>query len=583
VKEKGRWSLDAIQLEQWIDVEILAQSDTITVLLQGHRIATLQGLDLHPLLGGSPNNTGSVAFGGPCHWVAWYRNLTVHGLDGTLLYENDMLIENRDRTLSDFQVGTNALACTIDGAKRDRACFGGDLHVMGRSIAYSTMDFAAVAGSIQLLASHQTSDGYLGNLAPIQAPSHESTAEPPTYAFYSLTYAFLLAVAIKDHWMHTGDEKVRSKYSNKLDRLVNFAEGFVNDHGVLAAPPPISMHWFPMGGPIFGPSGALNIAYYDALQAIATLTPNAEMGSKYMSKAETLKEHILETFYDSSSGVFHLGTSLPAEGICQDVKGYAMTTDLIPPHANDLKHLSDPGSNLPRAFRGLNNWDTANVVSPYAAGFAVEGLFHREAGTSALDLLQRVWGPMADPNNRNYSGGHWEAMKPDGTPHGHDTSLMHGWSTWPVFLMPRYLAGLHPIGAGWKVFGVAPVLAGLEAVECSLETVAGTVQVDLKIDEGAGHGAIRVLAPYGTRFRLQAPKGWTVMGPDECEGTGDWTKFFMSKKGIAARPESKNAKLTLSTATSVESEDKLPPQDKSGRKRYGRVRNFLLQLKAAIC
>jgi len=102
---------------------------------------------------------------------------------------------------------------------------------------------------------------------------------------------------------------------------------------------------------------------------------------------------------------------------------------------------------------------------------------------------------MADLSNPNYSGGHWAARKPDGTPHSHDTSLMHGWSTWPVFLMLRHLAGPHAIEAGWKVFGVAPVLAGLEKVERSLETVAGTVKVDMNIDEGAGHGAITVLAP----------------------------------------------------------------------------------------
>lgn len=32
--------------------------------------------------------------------------------------------------------------------------------------------------------------------------------EPSTYAFYSLTYAMLLVVAIKDFWLHSGDEGV---------------------------------------------------------------------------------------------------------------------------------------------------------------------------------------------------------------------------------------------------------------------------------------------------------------------------------------------------------------------------------------
>lgn len=240
VASKGQWPVDDTLLSGWLDVETVTLGNTVTVSIQGHELAVIKDLDIHPLLGGSSNNTGSVAFGGPCHWIAQYRHVTVHSPDGSVLYKNDMLLQNRDRTLADFQVGTNALDCTIDGAKRDRACFGGDLHVMGRSIAHSTMDFKAVAGSIQLLTSHQTSDGFLGNLCPIQAPVHDGNDEPPTYAFYSLTYALLLVVAIKDYWMHTGDDELRLQCMGALERLMSFTERFTNDEGVLAAPPPLS-------------------------------------------------------------------------------------------------------------------------------------------------------------------------------------------------------------------------------------------------------------------------------------------------------------------------------------------------------
>jgi len=84
---------------------------------------------------------------------------------------------------------------------------------------------------------------------------------------------------------------------------------------------------------------------------------------------------MLKTFYNNSSSVFQFGKSLPTDGICQDIKAYATTTNLIPPHARDVQHLADPDYNLPRAFRGLNHWDAANVISPYATGFAVEALF----------------------------------------------------------------------------------------------------------------------------------------------------------------------------------------------------------------
>lgn len=240
IAEKGRWPLGNISCEGWLHIKTIASGTKVTILVQDQVVAVIEDLDIHPLLGGSPNNTGSIAFGGPCHWIAQYRHLKVVGPKDHVLYENNMLLQNRERTLGDFQVGTNALSCTIDGAKRDRACFGGDLHVMGRSIAHSTMNFEAIAGSIELLTSHQTSAGYLGNLCPIQAPLHDGEDDPPTYAFYSLTYALLLVVSIKDYWMHSGDEKTRSKCFGALDRLMSFAERFIDDSGVLSAPPPLS-------------------------------------------------------------------------------------------------------------------------------------------------------------------------------------------------------------------------------------------------------------------------------------------------------------------------------------------------------
>ncbi|KAF2623268.1 glycoside hydrolase family 78 protein [Macroventuria anomochaeta] len=519
VAEKGRWSIGNLNLNGWLNVETVTRGSTVTVSVQGRQFPLIENLDIRPILGGSANNTGSVAFGGPCQWIGLYRHLEVHDAEGKALYENALLLDDKERTLADFQVGTNALACTIDGAKRDRACFGGDLYVMGRSIAHSTMTFEAIAGSIELLTSHQTSDGYLGNLCPIQAPVHDSHEEPPTYAFYSLSYALLLVVAIKDYWLHTGDEKTRTRCLQPLKKLMTYTEQHVSQ-GVVIAPPPLS---------IFGASSALNNAYYEALQAMSILSTDAATTDKYLLQAHKLKANMRRHFYDPFTGIYHLDKSLPASGICQDVKAHAITLDLLPHHTDDLEHLTDPASDLPRAFRGLGHWDVANVTSPYATGFAVEALFSRDRGTEAVKLIERVWGPMADTTSPDYSGGHWEAMKPDGTPHGHDTSLMHGWSTWPVSLLPRYLAGLQPIEPGWKSFSIAPVLTGLTDIKCTLVTVAGTVGVELEIDEADGHGALKVLAPYGVRARLQSPQGWVIQGPEVVEGTGVWQKFFLSK------------------------------------------------------
>lgn len=253
-KSRGIWNIETsgARLDDWNSVRTIASGSSVMVEINGIEIASVHDLDIHPMLGGCSNNSGSVAFGGPQGYIALYRSLKVTDPAGQLLYENDFLLRNKDRTLRDFQVGTNALSCTVDGAKRDRAVFGGDLFVMGRSIYYSTGNLKAALGSIRLLTSHQMENGYLGNLCPIQAPVHEEASEPPTYAFYSLSYALLLVIAIKDYWMHSGDSDTVCSIWTRLEKLISFTENFLDERGLVMAPPPLSMDWFPMGGPIFG-------------------------------------------------------------------------------------------------------------------------------------------------------------------------------------------------------------------------------------------------------------------------------------------------------------------------------------------
>lgn len=311
---------------------------------------------------------------------------------------------------------------------------------------------------------------------------------------------------------------------------------------------------------------------------MASLSTSTVSKEKYLLQARHLKQDIVRHFYDPSTGVYRLSKSLPAGGICQDAKAHALTLDILPSHCDDLEHLTDPDSNLPRAFRGLNHWDVANVASPYGTGFAVEALLGRDRGVEAVKLIERVWGPMADITSPNYSGGHWEALKPDGTPHGHDTSLMHGWSTWPVFLLPRYLAGLQPTEPGWKSFSVTPVLAGLTDIKCILETVAGTIGVELDVDETNGHGALKVLSPYGVRARLQAPQGWVIQGPDSVEGTGAWQKFFLSKAS-----SSKNSDTTSTTQTmDAPSENPCISREQQNNSLLGRIRSSLSRFTAVL-
>ncbi|KAH7473275.1 hypothetical protein FOMA001_g11890 [Fusarium oxysporum f. sp. matthiolae] len=531
--EKGSWQLpEALDLSGWLTIETVAVEDHVTVTIEGHEVATVRDIYVKAMLGNSLVNTGSVAFGGPPGWVALYRDLSVTDLGGLALYENSLLHAEAERTYGDFQVGTNKLACIIDGAKRDRASFGGDAFVTGRSIAYSTADFEVWKGTIQLLLSHQTKDGYLGNLCPIQAPEHDGVDDPPYYGHYSLTYALLLVVSIKDYWLHSGDWSLVKKSYGQLQRQMEFTKGFLNSDGLVQAPPYLSMTWFPMGGPVFGVSTGVNLAYLDALNAMASMSPDSKTASEYSHQAANLKQALIHMLWNNEQGTVRPALSLDPDGVFQDVNAYAATLGVSTDHPKVVEGVFPASESLPFAFRGLDKWDKFALTSPYASGFALEALLAKNEGIKARELLSQVWGVMADQDSPNYSGAHWEAMKTDGSPFNHDVSLAHGWSSWPVFLLPRYLAGVYPLEAGWKRIGVEPVLAGLEAVRYSLETPQGHLSVVVHINEEGGKGSVKIVVPQGSTAVVRPPKSWVLENDAVIQGSGTEVSVKLSKYGL---------------------------------------------------
>lgn len=251
----------------------------------------------------------------------------------------------------------------------------------------------------------------------------------------------------------------------------------------------------------------MNLAYHDALRAALAMTNCQGHREKLSLKADNLKTSILKHLWNPQLNTMRMGTALPGDGQCLGTNGYAATLGLAQSEA--VTSCLGSSESTPLAFKGLGHWDSTGVVSPYATGFAVEALFSNQKGREAIALLQTVWGPMADPSDENYSGGHWEAMTADGKPFGHDTSLIHAWSTWPVFLLPQYVVGVKPLEPGWTRLQISPVPCGVGYGIYSNETTAGKVGVEMKMDETAGKLVLSLALPTGIMAEIVAPVGYS--------------------------------------------------------------------------
>jgi Bacterial alpha-L-rhamnosidase C-terminal domain len=267
--------------------------------------------------------------------------------------------------------------------------------------------------------------------------------------------------------------------------------------------------WLPLGGPHFGASGKINLAFYDALKSMSQMSAFLGVKDTFGTRAEDLKKSIVSHLWNAEAGILRMTDTVSPNGICQDINAYSSTLGVSPTHSNTSEILSS-ANQLPLAFKNLERWDKNKIISPLACGFAAEALFSQNEGEKAVQLIEKVWGEMSNPSNLNYSGGHWEAMTEDGSPVHDDTSLVHGWSTWPVFLLPKYLAGLEPLEPGWVKWKVQPILASLESIDVRLATPAGDISVSVRFKEEDGTGEIDLTIPQGTTGGVYPPVGWQV-------------------------------------------------------------------------
>jgi Bacterial alpha-L-rhamnosidase 6 hairpin glycosidase domain len=133
-----------------------------------------------------------------------FRNLLVSDASGSTLLQSTLT----DPSILDaFTTNTNTETTLMDGSKRDRLVWSGDLTVSTPTLYYSSGASDAVAGSLRLHGSYQRSSGQVpGNLPPQLRPGlAPGDAMPDTY-YYSLSYSIYFVTTLYQYYLYTGDK-----------------------------------------------------------------------------------------------------------------------------------------------------------------------------------------------------------------------------------------------------------------------------------------------------------------------------------------------------------------------------------------
>ena len=156
-------------------------------------------LSVTPISGG-----GSIGFAGYDDTEGLFRKLLVTDANGGTLLQSSLT----DPSILDaFTAGTNRLSSIVDGPKRDRLSWSGDLAVSAPTIYYTNNAIDTVAGSLKLFGSFQRSNGRVpGNLPPQLRPGIASGDEISNAYFHSLSYSIHFVTTLYDYYLYTGDK-----------------------------------------------------------------------------------------------------------------------------------------------------------------------------------------------------------------------------------------------------------------------------------------------------------------------------------------------------------------------------------------
>ena len=490
----------------WHTVATAVSSGSITVSLDGTPIATL---DLASLPSGAvAYSAGTVGFREYTGEEASFRDLSIVSSTGSRLYTNAL---DSTAELADFTApGVNALPSVVDGAKRDRAIWVGDLNVEGPTDFYSIDNAAYIKDSLELLGSYQLSSGFVtGTLVPEAVP-RIGPLIPGTTTTYSASYSMYYVTALESYYLYTGDKAFAAKEWPVVQRELAWNAAQLDSNGLFTTDSADGADWDYYDAPKTGEVSEYNILYYQTLLDGAVLAKAAGQPSAaatYTADAAALKTAINTHLYNSGTGLYDLSNTETTQ-VAQDANAMAVLYG-VAPASEDAGILAALKTDLwttsygPTPYSG--NSGDSTIISPFISGFELDARFADNDAVDAETLMETEWGHMIAPGP-DQTGTMWENISTDGAPgNGAGSSLSHGWSTAPLSALSGYVLGVQPATAGYATWTVQPHPGDLTWSKGRVPTPHGDIDVDWTGPSTAARFTMDVTAPAGTTGTIAIP------------------------------------------------------------------------------
>ncbi|KAH7099674.1 Six-hairpin glycosidase [Auriculariales sp. MPI-PUGE-AT-0066] len=389
----------------------------------------------------------------------------------------------------------------VDGAKRDRAVWPGDMGVAVPTAFVSTGDLLATRNSLDtMLTQIDVSTGELPE------------SGPPLNARGSDTYQAWTLIGAHGYVLFSGD----SDWMQANWERYKFAAGFltrkiVAETGLMDVTGRPDWALLDRGGQ--NPKATRCCTRSDISPHLITavlingaeladLVEDVDTAASYRTQAASLKDAYNRILWDDGAGLYR--DNAASSMYPQDGNALAILYNLTTSHEQAL-----------RVSEGLTkNWndigpvtpEVADTISPFISSFELQAHFMLGQDERALDLTRRLWGFLLyDPSMTGSTL--IEGISANGSlayranfGYENDPSFVshsHGWSTGPTSALTFYVLGLRITSPQGKTWEFDPHTSGLPSAEGGFETALGWFGVEWSISDD-GVFTAEVVAPTGT-------------------------------------------------------------------------------------
>ncbi|MGH8024112.1 MAG: family 78 glycoside hydrolase catalytic domain, partial [Limisphaerales bacterium] len=363
-------------------------------------------------------------------------------------------------------------------AQREQLPWLADSWNIGNVLLYNDLDTMIIDKVVRDFAGEQMTNGYIRNVSPGHGfEGADGHGRIPEWAMYWPRLLWR-------QYLFSGDQTLLRQMAPRLARLLDWLKPYQDPATGLLNPRKMWRISEFAGGNM--PSGGYNVAtaceYYENLRiASRVFSALGQTGrsAAYLRQAEKVKSGINSNLLmDSPDGEYYLART-DTHAMYPLASAWPLRFNIEPmaDRSNILATILTPGT---------------PDIGGYGGDAFYSGLLNAGAGAFVMRDLAR-YRPMLDGNEAN-----WEQF-------GLAGEVNHAWTSYPGYLLQKYVLGIQPTSGGFATFDVRPDTGGLTFAEGAVPTVKGLITTHWAKKNHGGF-ILSIHVPANTRASVDIPK-----------------------------------------------------------------------------